>query len=91
MNLRALKTKALDVVAAFGAPPYSVYDKQSVRGYVHYYDLAKALAVADEDEARRLPSGGKVYPVYVNAQRFFFTVDKLGRRHLPRALRERML
>ena len=91
MNLRALWLRFVDLANNFGAPPYAVMDREAYSSTALYYDLEKALRAADESEPRRLPSGGRVYPVAINGTEFFFTVDKLGRRHLPRALRERML
>lgn len=89
MNLRALYLRALDLFNSFGAPPYTACDAQAYKGSRHYYGLVTALAVTDPHSDTI--KGGRVSRVSINGVNYHFTRDRLGRTHLPKAVRERML
>jgi len=89
MKLHALWLRALDILNAFGAPPYLVPDAQAYNSARCYYALKTALDVADP--LAYTAKEGLESLVSINGVDHHFTRDRFGRLHLPKAIRERML
>lgn len=92
MKITALKHFIYDLFISGFQPPYTVIDRQSpVLGHeVSFFSMRKAIETADCDLTRRTKTG-TVHPVGIGNQIFYFSIDGKGRKHLPRALRERIL
>ena len=85
--LIALGLRTLDLIRSAGSPPYEVFNAQAVGSRSVHYSLQHALDASDNqvDSSKKGPM-----LVWVNGERFRFTVDARGRKHLPLVLRRRM-
>ena len=84
-RLKALWLRFTDLVKSFGAAPYEYYNSQGL-GHSVSYSLSTALVAADAIDGTKT---GRI-PIWVNGEKFTFQFDKLGRRRLPKALRDRL-
>lgn len=86
---RFLWLRAYDLLLSAGRPPYEYADKQAY-GYVgRSYSLRAAIRAADLNSV----AGGQPRKIVATPSHpgYFLKVDRLGRVHLPKALRERIL
>lgn len=90
---RFLWLRAYDLLLSAGRPPYQFTDHQAYGHVGSSYSLRKAIRMCDV--LPPTPSTAYQGPVKCIATPdcpgYFLKVDRLGRVHLPKALRERIL
>lgn len=91
--LRFLQLRAYDLLLSAGRPPYQFADHQAYNRVGASYSLRKAIRMCDVLP----PTISTPYPGLVkciatpSCPSYYLKVDRLGRTHLPKALRERIL
>lgn len=88
--LKFLQLRARDLLLSAGRPPYSYADHQAYGLTGTSYSLRKAIQMCDVVPSLfgDKPTKGIAIPRHPG---FILKVDRLGRTHLPKALRERIL
>lgn len=91
--LRFLQLRAYDLLLSAGRPPYQFADQQAYNRVGSSYSLRKAIRMCDVLP----PTISTTYQGLVkciatpSCPSYYLKVDRFGRTHLPKALRERIL
>jgi len=91
--IRFLHLRTYDLLLSAGRPPYQYTDHQSYGQVGSSYSLRKAIRMCDAlPPTTSTTHQGPVKCVATpDCPGYYLKVDRFGRVHLPKALRERML
>ncbi len=93
MKLRAIGLRLLDLIRSGGFPPY-FYVAFTPGGakVIGSYALQRVVATVEPDPNTCTPGTKRcACHVMIGAVQYTFRQDRFGRRHLPKAIRDRIL